>query len=173
MLDKLGGPDTYNHYPTGWAAAFSTPFQMFKRYSQFSGGTCDPMVIHWPKGIKAQGRGPPPVPPLHRHRADDPRRRRAEMPKTYRGVEQYPLNGVSMRYSFDARRRADRRRSVQYYAMLGTRGIWKDGWKAAAIHAPISGTGHFDQDAGSSTTSTRTAPSRRTSPPSTRRSSRS
>lgn len=55
MLDKLGTPDTYNHYPTGWAVAFSTPFQMFKRYSQFSGGTCDPMVIHWPKGIKAKG----------------------------------------------------------------------------------------------------------------------
>jgi arylsulfatase A-like enzyme len=54
-LDVLGGVDTYNHYPTGWAAAFSTPFQMFKRYSQYAGGTCDPMVISWPKGIKARG----------------------------------------------------------------------------------------------------------------------
>jgi hypothetical protein len=45
-LDALGGPDTYNHYPTGWAIAFSTPFQMLKPYSQYSGGTCDPMVIH-------------------------------------------------------------------------------------------------------------------------------
>src|SRR5262249_16009562 len=54
-IDKLGGPDTYEHYPTGWAAAFSTPFQMFKRYSEYSGGTCDPLVISWPKGIKAHG----------------------------------------------------------------------------------------------------------------------
>ena len=54
-LETLGGPDTYNHYPTGWAVAFSTPFQMFKRYSQYSGGTCDPLVISWPKGIKARG----------------------------------------------------------------------------------------------------------------------
>ena len=54
-LDTLGSPDTYNHYPTGWATAFSTPFQMFKRYAQFAGGTCDPMVISWPKGIKARG----------------------------------------------------------------------------------------------------------------------
>ncbi|MCB1289856.1 MAG: sulfatase-like hydrolase/transferase, partial [Mycobacterium sp.] len=54
-LNTLGSPDTYNHYPTGWAVAFSTPFQMFKRYSQFAGGTCDPMVISWPKGIKAKG----------------------------------------------------------------------------------------------------------------------
>src|SRR5262249_55702981 len=53
-LDTLGSVETYNHYPTGWAAAFSTPFQMFKRYS-YAGGTCCPMVIHWPKGIKAKG----------------------------------------------------------------------------------------------------------------------
>ena len=55
MLDKLGSPSTYNHYPTGWAVAFSTPYRMFKRYSSYSGGTCDPLVIHWPKGIKAKG----------------------------------------------------------------------------------------------------------------------
>jgi len=46
---------TYNHYPTGWAAAFSTPFKMFKRYSEYSGGTCDPLIISWPKGIEARG----------------------------------------------------------------------------------------------------------------------
>ena len=54
-IDKLGSPDTYEHYPTGWATAFSTPFQMFKRYAQFAGGTCDPMIISWPKGMKAKG----------------------------------------------------------------------------------------------------------------------
>jgi arylsulfatase len=30
--------------------------------------------------------------------------------------------------------------------MLGTRGMWMDGWKAAAIHAPLTGQGHFDKD---------------------------
>ncbi len=54
-LETLCSADTYNHYPTAWAVAFSTPFQMFKRYSRYSGGTCDPMVIHWPKGIKTKG----------------------------------------------------------------------------------------------------------------------
>ena len=54
-MDVLGGPDTYNHFPTGWAAAFSAPFKMFKRYSQYAGGTNDPLVISWPKGIKAKG----------------------------------------------------------------------------------------------------------------------
>ena len=68
-----------------------------------------------------------------------------EMPEVYRGVEQYPVNGVSMRYTFDdAEARTTKTR--QYYAMLGTRGIWEDGWKAAALHTPISGVGHFDED---------------------------
>ena len=146
MLDKLGSPDTYNHYPTGWAAAFSTPFQMFKRYSQFSGGTCDPMVIHWPRGIEARGE----VRHQYHHSTDIVATILdvvgLEMPDTYRGVQQHPLDGVSMRSSFDAAPDDPTTKHVQYYAMLGTRGIWKDGWKAAAIHAPISGKGNFDAD---------------------------
>ena len=47
MLDELGGPKTYNHYPNGWAMAFNTPFKMWKRY-EFNGGTSDPCVISWP-----------------------------------------------------------------------------------------------------------------------------
>ena len=54
MLDELGGPETYNHYPNGWAMAFNTPFKMWKRY-EFNGGTSDPCVISWPAGIEGQG----------------------------------------------------------------------------------------------------------------------
>jgi arylsulfatase A-like enzyme len=144
-LDTLGGPDTYNHYPTGWAVAFSTPFQMFKRYSQFAGGTCDPLVIHWPRGIKAKGE----VRHQYHHSTDIVPTILdvvgLEMPKVYRGVEQYPLNGVSMRYTFD-KSEAPTQKKRQYYAMLGTRGMWEDGWKAAALHTPTSGAGHFDKD---------------------------
>ena len=144
-FDELGDPETYNHYPTGWAVAFSTPFQMFKRYSQFAGGTCDPLVVHWPKGIKAKGE----MRHQYHHSTDIvPTILEAvslEMPTVYRGVEQYPLNGVSMRYSFD-NAHAPTTKKRQYFSMLGTRGIWQDGWKAAALHAPISGKGHFDQD---------------------------
>jgi arylsulfatase A-like enzyme len=144
-LDTLGGPETYNHYPTGWAVAFSTPFQMFKRYSQFSGGTCDPLVIHWPKGIKAKGA----VRHQYHHSTDVVSTildvTGLEMPAVYRGVEQYPLNGVTMRDSFDAAD-APTEKKRQYYTMLGTRGIWQDGWKASALHAPISGKGNFDRD---------------------------
>jgi arylsulfatase A-like enzyme len=144
-IDTLGGPDTYNHYPTGWAVAFSTPFQMFKRYSQYSGGTCDPLVIHWPAGIKAKGE----VRQQYHHATDIAATvldvAGLQMPETYRGVQQHPLDGVSMRYSFDAAD-APTTKERQYYSMLGTRGIWENGWKAAAVHAPISGKGHFDQD---------------------------
>jgi arylsulfatase A-like enzyme len=55
MLDDLGSPKTYNHYPNGWAMAFNTPFKMWKRY-EFNGGSCDPCVISWPKEIMARGR---------------------------------------------------------------------------------------------------------------------
>jgi arylsulfatase len=144
-LTTLGGPDTYNHYPTGWATAFSTPYQMFKRYSQFAGGTCCPLVIHWPKGIKSKGE----VRDQYHHSVDIVPTILdvigLEMPKVYRGVEQYPLNGVSMRYSFD-NAQAPTMKKRQYYTMLGTRGIWQGGWKASAIHGPLSGASHFDKD---------------------------
>jgi arylsulfatase len=67
------------------------------------------------------------------------------MPKTFRGVKQWPLSGVSMRYSFD-KAKAPTKKKQQYYTMLGTRGMWQKGWKASTVHAPLSGTGKFDQD---------------------------
>jgi len=145
LLDGLGGTSTYNHYPTGWAVAFSTPFQMFKRYSQYAGGTCCPLVVHWPKGIKAKGQ----VRHQYHHSNDIVPTILdvvgLKMPTVHRGVKQYPMNGVSMRYSF-ASGNAKTRKKNQYYAMLGTRGMWQSGWKAVALHAPISGAGHFDKD---------------------------
>ncbi len=145
-IDVLGTAATYNHYPTGWAAAFSAPFKMFKRYAQFSGGSCDPLIIHWPAGIKAKGE----IRHQYHHSVDIVSTILdvigIEFPDEYRGVKQRPLPGVSMKYSFDAAPDAPTEKHVQYYAMLGTRGIWKDGWKAAAIHAPLTGHGRFDED---------------------------
>jgi arylsulfatase len=146
FLDVLGGVDTYGHYPTGWAVAFSTPFQMFKRYSEYAGGTCCPMVISWPKGIKAKGE----LRHQYHHSTDIvPTILEAcglQMPKVYRGVEQYPLSGVSMSYSFAAKPDGPTQKQRQYYAMLGTRGMWEDGWKASAIHAALTSKGNFDKD---------------------------
>jgi arylsulfatase len=146
LIDELGGPNTYEHYPTGWAAALSTPFKMFKRYSNYAGGTDCPLTITWPKGIKARGE----VRNQYHHAVDIvPTILEIcglEMPKVYRGVEQYPLSGVSMKYSFDAKPNDPSQKHVQYFSMLGTRAIWQDGWKAVAVHAPLTDKGNFDQD---------------------------
>ena len=146
-INELGGPNTYEHYPTGWAVAFSTPFQMFKRYSQFAGGTADPLIISWPKGIKARGE----VRNQYHHSTDIVPTileiAGLQMPAVYHGVEQYPLSGVSMVYTFDAKPDDPTHKHIQYYEMLGTRGLWKDGWKVASVHAPLTGRGKFDQDA--------------------------
>jgi arylsulfatase A-like enzyme len=145
-LDVLGSPATYNHYPTGWAVAFSSPYKMFKRYAEYNGGTCDPLVIHWPKGIKAKGE----LRHQYHHSTDIVPTilevTGLTMPDVYHGVKQYPLSGVSMRYSFDAPPDGPTQKHRQYYAMLGTRGIWEDGWSAAAVHAAISNKDNFDQD---------------------------
>ena len=124
--------------------AFSTPFKMFKRYS-YSGGTCDPLVISWPAGMKARGE----VRNQYHHSTDIVPTILdccgLEFPDVMLGVDQTPLPGVSMRYSFDDADAATQKR-IQYYAMLGTRGIWQDGWKAVTEHGPTSGFGHFDED---------------------------
>jgi arylsulfatase len=146
MIDKLGSEDTYNHYPTGWATAFSTPYRMFKRYSAYSGGTCDPLVIHWPAGITARGE----VRSQYHHCTDIVPTILdvcgVEIPDVVAGVEQTPLAGVSMRYSFD-QADAPTTKQTQYYEMLGTRGLWHDGWKVSAEHGPVPiNLGNFDQD---------------------------
>jgi arylsulfatase len=146
LIDELGGPNTYEHYPTGWAAALSTPFKMFKRYSNYAGGTECPLTITWPKGIKARGE----VRNQYHHAVDIvPTILEivgVKMPEVYRGVKQYPLSGVSMKYSFDAKPDDPTQKKVQYYTMLGTRAIWSEGWKAVAVHAPLTSKGKFDQD---------------------------
>jgi len=144
MADKLGTPDTYGHYPTGWAVAFSTPYRMFKRYT-YQGGVCDPLVIHWPKGIQSKGE----VRHQYHHCTDVvPTILEAcgvEFPDVFEGVEQTPLSGVSMVYSFNEPD-APTRKETQYYEMLGSRGIWHKGWKAVAEHGPTSGMSGFDKD---------------------------
>ncbi len=145
MLDKLGSPDTYNHYPTGWAVAFSTPYRMFKRYSQYAGGTADPLIIHWPTGFQARGE----VRDQYHHCTDIvPTILECcglSMPEVVDGVPQTPLAGVSMRYSFDDAA-APTQKVTQYYEMLSTRGLWHEGWKVSTEHGPMIDSGDFEQD---------------------------
>jgi arylsulfatase A-like enzyme len=144
LIEELGGPKTYNHYPNGWAMAFNTPFKMWKRY-ELNGGTSDPCIISWPKGIKARGE----IREQYHHAIDlvptildvagvDP-------PEAIAGHVQRPFDGVSMRYSFDHATMPSAR-PTQFYSMLGSRGIWHDGWKAVTTHPTISGWGQFGKD---------------------------
>ena len=127
-------PETYNHYPTGWAMAFNTPFKMWKRY-EFNGGTCDPCIISWPAGIEGAGRDPRPVPPRDRHRADDPRRASASSrPRRSRATRRAASTGSACATASTTRRRRSNRQT-QFYAMLGSRGDLARGLEGRH-HAP-------------------------------------
>ena len=131
FLDDLGSPKTYNHYPTGWAWAFNTPFKLWKRYSNWEGRTADPMIVSWPAKIKESG-----VRRQYTHAVDIvPTIYEAfgvEPPEVVKGYTQYALEGVSFAASFDdADGKTDKQ--TQFYSMGGTRAIWHQGWKAAAV----------------------------------------
>ncbi|MGW9632132.1 arylsulfatase [Agromyces sp. NPDC055520] len=144
MLDELGGVDTYNHYPNGWAMAFNTPFKMWKRY-EFNGGTCDPCIISWPAGSTARGE----IRDQYHHAVDIVPTildvLGVEPPERIKGHEQSTFDGVSMRYSLDDAAAPTTRRT-QFYSMLGSRAIWHDGWKAITTHPTLSGWSHFNDD---------------------------
>ncbi|WP_404817070.1 arylsulfatase [Streptomyces thermolineatus] len=145
-LDELGSPTTYNHYPTGWAWAFNTPFKYWKRWVSYEGGIADPMIIAWPRGISARGEvrhqylhAVDVVPTLYDLLGIQP-------PALVKGVAQSPLEGVSFRRVLEDPQAPDPKQT-QFYTMLGTRGIWHDGWHAATVHPPApSGWSRFDQD---------------------------
>jgi len=144
LIDQLGSPRTYNHYPNGWAMAFNTPFKLWKRY-EFNGGTSDPCIISWPQGIKAAGE----IRDQYHHAIDlVPTILDAlgvEPPQAIKGHTQSGFDGVSMRYSFDDAS-APTHRKTQFYSMLGSRSIWHEGWKAVTTHPAISGWSHFNDD---------------------------
>jgi arylsulfatase A-like enzyme len=143
-LDELGGTRTYNHYPNGWAMAFNTPFKMWKRY-EFNGGTADPCIISWPAGTTVRGE----IRDQYHHAIDIVPTildvLGVEAPETIKGHTQTPFDGVSMRDSLDDASATSARRT-QFYAMLGSRSIWHDGWKAVTTHPTLAGWSHFNDD---------------------------
>ncbi|MEX0678075.1 MAG: arylsulfatase [Pirellulales bacterium] len=132
LIDELGGPLTYPHYPQGWAMAGNTPLKRYKQNTH-AGGNTDPLIVHWPKGIADKGA----LRTQYHHMIDvTPTVLDVvglAQPKSIRGVDQRPFDGTSMRYSFtDAQ--APSRHETQYYEMLGHRAIYHRGWKAVAWH---------------------------------------
>lgn len=131
--DNWGDATTYPHYHAGWAMAGNTPFRYFKQ-SEHRGGQHDAMVVHWPGGIEGKGE----IRNQYHHIIDvAPTILEAtgiEMPESYHGVKQQPMDGVSMMYAFNDAEAANKKQR-QYYEMFGNRAIWADGWKAVTLHA--------------------------------------
>ena len=136
-LDKLGGVEAYNHYAVGWAHAMDTPYQWTKQVASHFGGTRNGTIVHWPKGIKAKGE----IRSQFHHVIDVAPTilEAAGLPEPVfvNGVQQRPIEGVSMLYSFDpaaAGPKAAERHTTQYFEMSGNRGIYHKGWTAVTRH---------------------------------------
>lgn len=144
--DELGGPSTYGHYPIGWAMAFNTPYKLYKRYASHEGGVADPAIISWPNGIAAHGE----IRDVYANVCDVTPTVFDLLdicpPATVRGVAQKPLEGVSFAAALKDPE-FPTGKHTQFYTMLGTRGIWHQGWFANTVHAASpAGWGHFDTD---------------------------
>ncbi len=149
-LDLFGGPEAYNHYAVGWAHAMCTPYQWTKQVASHFGGTRNGCIVHWPGGIQSRGEIRSQF-----HHVIDIAPTVLEVaglpePTFVNGVQQKPLEGVSMAYSFNATEAAERH-ETQYFEMFGNRGIYHKGWTAVTKHRTPLQTGQvkllpFDED---------------------------
>ena len=128
VIDELGGPKHFNHYPWGWTFAGNTPLRRWKRET-YRGGSSDPFIMHWPANIQSQGE----VRTQYAHIIDmvptvldllgiDP-------PATIKGVPQSPIQGVSFAHTLNDGT-APTKHHTQYFEMIGNRAIDHDGWRA-------------------------------------------
>lgn len=135
-LDDIGGPDTHTNFPHGWAMVANTPLKRYKQNTH-GGGVRDPLVVSWPNGISDHGglrhqfaHVSDLVPTLLDLLAAAP-------PTEVNGVAQQPIEGTSFLSTFAADgATADTGKRAQYFEMFSHRGIYLDGWKAVAFHAP-------------------------------------
>ncbi len=143
-IDELGSPQSYNHYNTGWAWAFDTPFPYWKRWAGYEGGVADMCLVSWPARIDGQS---------------EPRQQYVhavdvvptiydllgiEAPAVIKGYQQSPIEGESFAASLTDPTAPGK--DTQFYSMLGQRSIYHKGWLASTLHPPISGWGKFELD---------------------------
>jgi arylsulfatase len=132
-MDELGSPTSYNHYAVGWAWAMDTPFQWTKQVASHWGGTRNGAIVHWPAGIDEQGglrtqfTHVIDVAPTVLEAAGLPE------PTMVNGVQQSPMEGTSMLYTFREPETPERH-DLQYFEMFGNRGIYHQGWSAVTKH---------------------------------------
>jgi arylsulfatase A-like enzyme len=133
-IDQFGSPNSYNHYAVGWAHAMDTPYQWTKQVASHWGGTRNGAIIHWPRGFKAKGEMRSQfhhvidVAPTILECAGLPE------PTVVNSVQQKPYEGVSMKYSFDDAKAAERH-ETQYFEMFVNRGIYHESWTAVTRHS--------------------------------------
>jgi len=132
-MDEFGSPSSYNHYAVGWAWAMDTPFQWTKQVASHWGGTRNPAIVHWPNGIEESGglrsqfTHVIDIAPTILEAAGLPE------PTFVNGVQQSPMEGKSMTYSF-TEPAAPESHDLQYFEMFGNRGIYHRGWSAVTKH---------------------------------------
>jgi arylsulfatase A-like enzyme len=133
-IDEFGTPAAYNHYAVGWAHAMDTPYQWTKQVASHWGGTRNGTIVHWPRGYEARGEVRTQfhhvidVAPTVLEAAGIPE------PTSVNGIPQKPIEGTSMRYSFDDPD-APERRERQYFEMFCNRGLYDRGWAAVTRHS--------------------------------------
>lgn len=131
VIDELGGPKHFNHFPSSWAHAMNAPFQWTKQVASHFGGTRNPMIISWPNGITDKGGLRDQflhvidiVPTLYELCG-------VAAPRELNGVTQKPIEGVSFAFTFDDAK-AESKRRTQYFELGCNRGLYHDGWMASA-----------------------------------------
>ncbi len=132
-MDDFGSPASYNHYSVGWAWAMNTPYQWTKQVASHWGGTRNGTIVHWPDkikdagGLRSQFSHVIDFAPTVLEAAGLPE------PTMVNGVQQSPMEGTSMLYSFDAADESEHH-DLQYFEMFGNRGIYHKGWSAVTKH---------------------------------------
>jgi len=130
-LDDIGGPHSHSNYPWGWAQAGNSPLRWYKQ-NTYGGGVRDPLVVHWPAGIKDRGAlrtqfcHAVDITPTILEATGTP------VLEQHHDVAQLPLHGASLVATFDDPKATTR--SVQYFEQMGHRGLWADGWKITTYH---------------------------------------
>ncbi len=132
-IDDFGTPKAYNHYAVGWAHALCTPYQWTKQVASHWGGTRNGTIVHWPNGLADKGK----IRSQFHHIIDVAKTilEAAGLPEptVVNSITQAPLEGVSM---LPTLRDADapEHHDVQYFEILGNRGIYHKGWTAVTKH---------------------------------------
>jgi arylsulfatase len=143
-IDELGTPASNNHYNTGWAWALDTPFPYWKRWAGYEGGVADMLLVSWPAKIAASKEirhqyvhAVDVVPTVYELLGVEP-------PAVIKGYPQLPIEGESFAAALTDPTVPGK--ETQFYAMLGQRSLYHQGWLACSVHPPLAGWGAYEKD---------------------------